>query len=218
MHVFDIIGPVMIGPSSSHTAGAARIGRVARELLGEVPRGARIGLYGSFAATASGHGTDRALAAGLLGMAVDDPALRGSLKAAREQGIAIEFYQAQLREAHPNTAVVEAWGDGGRVTVRAASVGGGAIRVEELDGLPVSFSGEANTLILRHQDKPGAIAQVSRLLADEGINIATMQVFRESAGGLAVMVLEIDGWPRPGVVQALRALPEVRRLSLLRKI
>lgn len=218
MHVFDIIGPVMIGPSSSHTAGAARIGRVARGLLGQRPQGARIGLYGSFAATASGHGTDRALVAGLLGMAVDDPALRSSLEEARRQGMAVEFYEAQLREAHPNTAVVEAWGDASRVVVRAASVGGGAIRVEELDGLPVSFSGESNTLILRHRDRPGAIAHVSRLLADALINIATMQVFRERAGGLAVMVLEIDGWPQPDLMARLRALQDVERASLLAKI
>ena len=218
MHVFDIIGPVMIGPSSSHTAGAARIGRVARELLGERPRGARIGLYGSFAATAVGHGTDRALVAGLLGMAVDDPALRSSLEEARRQGIEVAFYEARLRQAHPNTAVVEVWGDVSRVTVRAASVGGGAIRVEELDGMRVSFCGESNTLILRHRDRPGAIAQVSRLLADALINIATMQVFRENAGGLAVMVLEIDGWPQPELIERLRALKDVERATLLAKI
>ena len=218
MHVFDIIGPIMIGPSSSHTAGAARIGLVARQLLGEAPQGARIGLYGSFAATARGHGTDRTLAAGLLGLAVDDPALKDSLEMAKAQGVDLGFYQARLREAHPNTAVVEAWGERNRVSLRAASVGGGAIRVQELDGLPVNFSGEANTLILRHLDRPGAIAQVSRLLAEANINIATMQVFRERAGGLAVMALEIDGWPQPQVVEKLRALEDIQRVSLLRRI
>lgn len=218
MHVFDIIGPIMIGPSSSHTAGAARIGLVARQLLGETLRGARIGLYGSFAATARGHGTDRALAAGLLGLAVDDPVLKDSLEIAKAEGVDLGFYQVRLREAHPNTAVVEAWGERNRVSLRAASVGGGAIRVQELDGLPVNFSGEANTLILRHLDRPGAIAQVSRLLAEANINIATMQVFRERAGGLAVMALEIDGWPQPQVVEKLRALEDIQRVSLLRRI
>jgi len=175
-------------------------------------------LYGSFAATASGHGTDRALVAGIMGMAVDDPALRGSLHEAKRRGIDVEFYTAELREAHPNTALIDAWKGESHLQVRAASIGGGSIRVQELDGMPVSFSGEANTLILRHRDRPGAIAQVSRIIAEEKLNIATMQVFRQSMGGLAVMVLEIDGWPEETVLQKLREAKDIERVSLLRKI
>ncbi|MEF9895223.1 MAG: L-serine ammonia-lyase, iron-sulfur-dependent subunit beta [Clostridia bacterium] len=218
MDVFDIIGPVMIGPSSSHTAGAARIGRVARGLLGEAPVSARIGLCGSFAATGSGHGTDRAIVAGLLDMAVDDPRLRDSFQIAQAQGLAFTFYTAQLRDAHPNTALIEASGSTRSVKLRAASVGGGSIRVEAIDDLAVSFSGESHTLVLPHRDKPGVIAQVTRLLAEPAINIGTMQVSREQAGGEAVMVLEVDALPDAELVEKLSRLKDVERVALIRRI
>ncbi len=218
MRVFDIIGPIMIGPSSSHTAGAARIGRVARYLLGEGPTCARIGLCGSFAATAKGHGTDRALIAGLLDMDVDDARIRESFDCAREAGLSFEFYEALLRDAHPNTAVIEVRGATRTLTLRASSVGGGSIRVEELDGLPVSFTGSAHTLIIAHRDQPGMIAQVAGVLAYQAVNIGSMQVFREAQGGTAVMVMEVDAVPSERAIHALNALPGIDRATLLLKL
>ena len=216
MNLFDIIGPVMIGPSSSHTAGAARIGRVARQLLGEPPVKAVVSFHGSFEKTYRGHGTDRAAVGGLLDMAVDDERLRRSLHIAKEQGLEVTFRAVHLRDAHPNTVVVEAVGESGRrVRVQAASIGGGSIRVQYLDGLEVGFSGEKITLVIRHTDAPGAIAMVTRLLSEAGINIATMRVFRHEVGGKACMAIELDARPEPALLAALRALPGLKDVTLL---
>ena len=175
---------------------------------------ARIGFHGSFAKTYHGHGTDRAIAGGLLGMDVDDPGLRGALVQAREKGLEITFEPVQLRDAHPNTVLLSiAAPDGRELSVRAASVGGGRVLIQELNGLEVNFSGEENTLIIRHRDMPGAIAQVSSLLAGADVNIATMRVFRQKAGGSAVMALELDRLPDPSIVAALRCLRGHRRCN-----
>lgn len=219
MDLFDIIGPVMIGPSSSHTAGAARIGRVARHLLGETPVFAKIGLYGSFAKTWQGHGIDRAILGGLLDMGVDDERLRDSRELAAKAGLQYVFTSVNLKNAHPNTVVLELTGaQGGFVTVQAASVGGGNIRVQYLNGLEVGFSGACTTLIIQHHDTPGVIADVSRAVAAAGLNIATMRVFRSEAGGNAVMALELDETPEDATLAALRSLKQVRRVTLLNKI
>lgn len=216
MNLFDIIGPVMIGPSSSHTAGAARIGRVARQLLGERPVSAVVSFHGSFEKTYQGHGTDRAVAGGLLDMGVDDERLRDSLRLAREAGLSITFSAVRLRDAHPNTVVVAVTGESGkRVEVQAASIGGGSIRVQYLDGLEVGFSGETTTLVIRHTDAPGAIAMVTHLLSVAGINIATMRVFRREAGGEAVMAIELDQRPGEELTAALGALPAIYDVTLL---
>lgn len=219
MDIFDIIGPVMIGPSSSHTAGAARIGRVARRLLGETPARADIALAGSFAGTGRGHGTDRAILAGLMDMGVDDPRIRDSLEIARVSGMEYAFTNIELANAHPNTAILRLTGRGGEsLDVRAASVGGGAIRVEELNGLKVDFSGAANTVVISHTDEPGIIANVSGLIAAQKINIATMQVFRRFPGGEAVMVIETDEIPGADVMRMLKALPGIHTARMLEKI
>ena len=156
MRLFDVLGPVMIGPSSSHTAGAARIGYTAQKLLGEVPAKADIGLYGSFATTGKGHGTDRALVAGLLGLRPDDPRLPDSFALAEEQGMAVlRSHPVELRSAHPNTAVLRLTARSGReLSLKAASVGGGRIRVTEIDGVPADFGGDSNTLIIHNEDIP----------------------------------------------------------------
>ena len=219
MNLFDIIGPVMIGPSSSHTAGAARIGRVARQLLGEKPVRAVVSFPGSFEKTYQGHGTDRAVAGGLMDFPVDDERLRRSLRLAKEAGLDIIFRPVHLRDAHPNTVVVEATGESGKqVTVQAASIGGGSIRVQYLDGLEVGFSGEKTTLVIRHTDAPGAIAMVTHLLSDARINIATMRVFRREAGGEAIMAIELDERPGNALMTALRMLPAVTDVTLLDQI
>lgn len=219
MDIFDVIGPIMIGPSSSHTAGAARIGRVARRLLGTEVEWASIGLYGSFASTYQGHGTDRAIVAGLMDMGVDDIRIRESLSLAEQAGMHFAFHTIDaLRDAHPNTAVILARGAGAQVEIQAASVGGGAIRVERLDGIRVSFTGENNTLVITHTDAPGVIAQVSSLLAGQGVNIATMQVFRTVPGGDAVMVIESDELPTRSTLECLRGLRAVNSVTMLQRL
>lgn len=218
MDLFDLIGPVMIGPSSSHTAGAARIGLTARLLLGEEVARAEIGLHGSFAKTYRGHGTDRAIVGGLMGMQVDDPRLRDSLALAREQGIKLIFSAVNLRGAHPNTVRMTVTGVTGRMlTIEAASVGGGNIEVHRLDGLNVVFTGKENTLIIHHTDAPGMIAAVTGLLAREALNIANMQVYRRQAGADAMMVLELDGVPAPETLEAIRALADIRSATFLKR-
>lgn len=193
LDIFDILGPVMVGPSSSHTAGAVRIGRMARTLLGSRPVKAEIGLYGSFAETGQGHGTDRALVAGLLGLKPDDLDIPRSFELAQEQGLQVAFFAARLREAHPNTAVLTVEDAAGkRLTLQAASTGGGRIRVDQLNGVDVSFTGMYNTLIIRHQDIAGRVADVTRELADVKVNIATMSLCRDRRGGDALTVIETD--------------------------
>lgn len=193
MSLFDILGPVMVGPSSSHTAGAVRMGLVGRQLLGGTPATAHIVLHGSFAATGTGHGTDRALIAGLLGMEPDDGRIPMSFALARDAGMEFTFERRELRNAHPNTALLSLTApDGSHVSLQCASTGGGRILVTALDGAEVSFSGEHNTLIIRNEDRPGMVSLVSSLLADAGVNIATLQLCRDKRGGSAAMVIEVD--------------------------
>lgn len=193
MSIFEILGPVMVGPSSSHTAGAVRIGSIARQLLGAAPAEAAIHLHGSFAATGMGHGTDRAIVAGLLGMEPDDRRIPQSFEEAEKAGLRFTIDKVDIRDAHPNTAeLVLSSADGRRVTVQASSIGGGRICVNKLDGVSVNFSGESNTLVVYNEDRPGLVADVSSLVACTNVNIATLQLFRDKRGGTAVMVLEID--------------------------
>ena len=193
MNIFDILGPVMVGPSSSHTAGAVRIGLIARRLLGGQPATARITLSGSFAATGTGHGTDRALVAGLLGMKPDDIRIPDSFALAEEQGLAFTFDKTELKEAHPNTAILQLSTAGGReLEVQASSLGGGRIMVNKLDGINVNFNGDSPTLIVHNLDQPGHVAEVTSMLSHKSVNIATMQLYRNHRGGYAVMVIETD--------------------------
>jgi len=216
MDLFDLIGPVMIGPSSSHTAGAARIGLTARMLLGEELTRAEIGLHGSFAKTYRGHGTDRALVGGLMGMNVDDERLRDSLTIAREAGISVHFQHIVIRGAHPNTVRLTVTGVSGRLLViEAASVGGGNIEVHRIDGLGVNFTGKENTIIIRHTDTPGAIAAVTGTLASWNLNIANVQGYRRQQGGDAMIVMELDGVPEQDAIDTIGALPGVQGVTFL---
>ena len=193
MNIFDILGPVMVGPSSSHTAGAVRIGLIARRLLGGQPATARITLSGSFAATGTGHGTDRALVAGLLGMKPDDIRIPDSFALAVEQGLAFTFDKTELKEAHQNTSILQLSTAGGReLEVQASSLGGGRIMVNKLDGINVNFNGDSPTLIVHNLDQPGHVAEVTSMLSHKSVNIATMQLYRNHRGGYAVMVIETD--------------------------
>ena len=193
MNIFDIIGPVMVGPSSSHTAGAVRIGYVSRKLLGEPVRSAKLLLYGSFLATGKGHGTDRALIAGLLGMQPDDERVPFAFEEADRVGMAFEFGEANLKEAHPNSVVLQMTGESGKeLEVIAASLGGGRMKICKLDGMEANFCAEYPTLIVQNLDKPGCVATVTTMLSERGINIATLQLYRDSRGGDAVMAVECD--------------------------
>ena len=216
MDMFDLIGPIMIGPSSSHTAGAARIGKLARMLLGGEPAEARIGLWGSFQKTYKGHGTDRALVGGLMGMEVDDPRLRDSLTLAAQAGLTATFYNARLRNAHPNTVVMELTSRAGRtLKLQAASVGGGEIVIQSVDGLETAISGHGNTLVLTYKDTPGMIAHISGEVAAGGLNIATMRVSRSTAGGEAMVTLELDGGASAALISALQGLSDVYHVAYL---
>lgn len=193
MRLFDILGPVMVGPSSSHTAGAVRIGLAARKLLGEEPAHADISLHGSFALTGHGHGTDCALIAGLLGMQPDDLRIPDSFKEAEKRGLTVKLSAVQLRNVHPNTARLQLTGVNGRtLDVVAESIGGGRIRIVSIDGIDANFSGEHNTLIVHNQDVPGHVAAVTTALMQRHVNIASMQLYRSEQGGYAVMILECD--------------------------
>ena len=194
MNVFDILGPVMIGPSSSHTAGAARIGRITLALLGAPAVKADIFLHGSFAKTYKGHGTDKALIAGIMGMATDDSRIRRAPELAREQGLEVSITTGDIDGAHPNTARVTLTDvTGNTVSLLGSSIGGGNIFVKEVNGMEVSITGQHTTLIVLHRDAPGTIAAVTEVMADAGVNICNFRLSRQSRGGEAVMTIEIDG-------------------------
>lgn len=217
MNIFDLIGPVMVGPSSSHTAGAVRIGFAARKLLGEAPVRAEILLQGSFAATGRGHGTDKAIIAGLLGMHPDDGRIPDSFETARQQGLDFSFDTAELRASqHPNTAKLRLTGASGKVLdITAASVGGGRIEVRELDGMPMCFPADKPTLLVSNTDRPGSISEVSGILAAEHINIATFHVNRDSRGGRAVMVIECDSSVSPDTLRAISEMPGILSVAFI---
>jgi len=216
LNIFDIMGPIMVGPSSSHTAGAVRIGQVARRLLAAQPISVEILLHGSFAATGSGHGTDRALVAGLLGLAPDHPDIPNSFRLAESAGMEVSIRPIDLRDAHPNTAVLKMTRPDGRVLeIRAASLGGGRIRVESIDGMNAAFSGEYPTLIIRNEDKPGIVSEVSSLLSSRNCNIATMQLYRDRRGGLAVMVIECDSSVSQDILDTLEEMDGIVRCTYL---
>ena len=216
MNIFDIMGPVMVGPSSSHTAGAARIGYLTRKLLGSTPHRAELLLHGSFAATGAGHGTDLALAAGLLGMRPDDPRLPRAFALAAEAGMELTLGKTVLRGVHPNTVLLKVEdGAGKRLEVTASSLGGGRVQVCAIDGLEARFTGELPTLIIRNQDRPGMVAEVTGVLSRRSVNIATMQLYRNTRGGLAVMVIESDQPIWAAAVEELRACPGIERVTYL---
>lgn len=204
--LFDLIGPQMIGPSSSHTAGAARIGYVASRMAGGCVKKAIVTLYGSFAETGKGHGTDKAVVAGLLGFAPDDDRLRIAPQLAKEWGrdIRVEFSDEEMK--HPNTAgIVFENEDGRKIHMTGASIGGGNIEIQSINGMDVSFGCDYPTLLIFHQDRPGVISSVTGVLAEHEINIAFMKVFRNSRWQNACMVIETDGEVEDCLVEQIRS-------------
>ncbi len=193
MQLFDIIGPVMVGPSSSHTAGAAKIGYVCHKLMRERIIKAEIRLYGSFLATGNGHGTKLAIVAGLLGMQPDDMRIPNAYEYASKEGMEISFGEAILKNAHPNSVQLILRGESGRMLeIVGESIGGSQINIREIDGLSANISGDYPTLIVHNLDQPGHVTEVTSMLAHKGINIATMQLYRDTRGGNAAMVIECD--------------------------
>lgn len=190
--IFDIIGPIMVGPSSSHTAGAARIGKVVRRIFGEQPESVDIYLYESFAKTYRGHGTDIALVGGLLGMEPDDARLADSLKLAYESGMEVCFVPKKEKAEHPNMVQIKVSKGTHKLTVTGISIGGGNIQISEVNGFKLSLSLGTPTFIIVQQDVPGMIAKITQLFSEAKVNIGTMTVTRESKGEKAIMIIETD--------------------------
>ena len=216
MNLLDIIGPVMVGPSSSHTAGAVKIGRVCQRLLAEKVAKAEIYFHGSFLATGKGHGTDKAVVAGLLGMKVDDPSIPDSFRIAEKEGMHFTIKGIDLGDVHPNSVKMILTGQTGRtLEVIAASIGGGSIEICEVDGLSANFSGDYPTLIVHNIDKPGYVAEVTAILAAKAVNIATMKLYRGSRGNNAVMVIECDQEIEQDCIEALEQTKGILKVTYL---
>ncbi|MRN55398.1 L-serine ammonia-lyase, iron-sulfur-dependent subunit beta [Paenibacillus monticola] len=215
--VFSIIGPAMVGPSSSHTAGAARIGRAARQVLGELPSVAEVTFFGSFSATYQGHGTDRAIAGGLLDFTTDDPRLPDSLELAAEAGMEISFRQGTGLFPHPNTVRLHLTGrdTGSELTLTGISIGGGNIEIVDINGFGVKLTGMYPTVLIDHMDYLGVLASVTDVMRRGHFNIGHMSLDRKNRSGAALTVLELDESATPELIHDLEALPAVKSVKLV---
>ena len=214
--VFDVLGPIMIGPSSSHTAGAARLGKIFGVMAGEDIEKVEFLLHGSFGKTYRGHGTDRALVAGILGMEPSDERLRDALEIAKERNIDITFTEKDLGDVHPNTVKALIGCSGGRqFTAQGSSIGGGSIIITEVDGEEVEFTGAYPTLIISHKDIPGQVSKVTTLLYTQGINIAYMKVFRHHRGDTATMVFETDDNIPQALLDCITGIMDVKSVTYI---
>ena len=215
--VFDVLGPNMIGPSSSHTAGAARIGFLAQKMIGGNVVRADFTLYGSFAKTYHGHGTDRALLGGIMGFSTDDMRIRNSFEIAQETGLAYTFTPNETEiEIHPNTVDISITNKNGQtMSIRGESLGGGKVRIVRINGVKVDFTGEYSAIIVVQQDKPGVVAQITKVLSDRGVNIAFMRLFREAQGHTAYTIVESDGTLPEDVTENLKDNVNVRDVMVV---
>ncbi len=214
--VFDVLGPIMIGPSSSHTAGAARLGKIAGTMAGCRIVKVDFLLHGSFGKTYKGHGTDRALIAGVLGMEPSDERLRDALQIAKDQGIEIKFIEKDLGDVHPNTVkFIITCANHRVISVMGSSIGGGNIQITEVDGDKVEFTGAYPTLIISHKDVPGQVSKVTAYLYENNINIAFMKVFRNDRGKIANMVFETDNKIPSEVLENIKKIPDIERLTYI---
>lgn len=203
----------MIGPSSSHTAGAVRIGKAARNLFGKEPKWARIHLYESFAKTYKGHGTDFALAGGLLGFDTDDPRMNQALEIAKERGLEIEFIEDSAGVDHPNTARLMIGDEDDQVELVGISIGGGKVEITELNGFELRLSGNHPAILIMHNDRFGAIASVTEILAKHEINIGHMEVNRKDVGKEALMVIEVDQNVEDSILKELEGADHIEQIS-----
>lgn len=214
--IFDVAGPIMVGPSSSHTAGAARIGRIAGQIVNGDFDAVTFGLFGSFDKTGKGHGTDRALLAGVMGYEPDDEEIPHSFEIAKQRGLDYKFYSVDLEGAHENTTVVTFFKNGNKVSeIQASSIGGGNIRVDKIDGYTVGISGTLNTIFVSQDDQKGVISHVATVLADNDINIATMKVSRSQKSKDAICVIEIDGCVDERILEELGKNPHIKFVRLI---
>ena len=217
--LLDIIGPVMVGPSSSHTAGACRIGLLARCLVGGTPERARSELHGSFARTGEGHGTDKAIVGGLMGFRPDDERLREAREIAEREGLDYTFEKTTLSgDAHPNTVRITLERGDRRAVVTGSSLGAGRVVVTDIDGYPVEITGNYHTIVLVAEDVKGSVARIATILAAHELNIATLKLTRKARGGDAFMVIEVDDVPGEDVRDEIRTLPWVRWAFRLDKV
>ncbi len=217
LSLFDVIGPNMIGPSSSHTAGAASIGLFVSKMFGRPIKKAVFTLYGSFAQTYQGHGTDRALLGGVLGFETDDPRIRDAFVIAEERGIAYEFVADEKTvTAHPNTAdILLEDPEGYTLLVRGESIGGGKMQIVRINQIEVAFTGEYSTLICAQRDVPGVITHISSCLSAYNVNIAFMRLFREKKGTTAYTVIESDEWIPNEILEDIKSSPNIQDLMLI---
>ncbi len=215
--IFEAVGPLMIGPSSSHTAGAARLGRAAAAIVTEPFTRVSFGLYGSFAKTYKGHGTDIALVAGVLGMEEDEEELRHAFKIAKERGLAFDFYEADLEGMHENSVRITFYTESGREReILGSSLGGGQILICGIDGFPVEMRLNTNTLFVLQEDRKGVIYRITRILARNEINIGTMTVTREEKGARACCVIETDSLIGEDVMDAIRGVEYVHQAQAIK--
>lgn len=219
--ILDIIGPVMVGPSSSHTAGACRLGLIARDLVAGTPERALIELHGSFARTGEGHGTDKAIVGGLLGFRPDDERLRDALNIMEREGLDYRFEKTTLGvepQVHPNSVRITVDREHRHHVMLGASLGAGRIKVSEIDGYPVEVDGSSHTIVMVAEDVKGSVARITGILSESGVNIATLRLSRKQRGGDAFMVIEVDEAPGEQVRDDLRALPWVRWTHRIDKV
>ena len=214
--VFDVIGPIMIGPSSSHTAGALRISQVAYKIFKDEIKEAKFTLYGSFSQTYKGHGTDRALIGGILGFDTENEKIKNSFELANEKGISVKFEIGEMDpDMHPNTVEIDLKGEQKTLSLMGESIGGGAIIIKKINGIDVKFTGEYTTVIVQQTDKPGVAAHITKVLTEQGINIAFMSIFRESMGEKAFTVLELDEKIKPDLLDELKNSPNINDVFLV---
>ncbi|MBR4049685.1 MAG: L-serine ammonia-lyase, iron-sulfur-dependent subunit beta [Clostridia bacterium] len=218
--VFDVIGPNMVGPSSSHTAGAASIALLAGKMIGERITRVTFTLYGSFAKTYKGHGTDKALVGGILGFETDDVRIRDSFNIAKENGLEFDFVcnNSDDEDIHPNTVDMEIVGESGRqLTVRGESLGGGKVMLTRINGVKVQFTGEYHALIVIQRDNPGVVAGITSVLSSWDVNIAYLRVFREEKGGLAYTIVESDEEISEKAVEVIKKNPAIQDIMLVQR-
>lgn len=215
--IFQVAGPLMIGPSSSHTAGAAKIGKAARQIVGADFDEVRFGLFGSFDKTGQGHGTDRALLAGVMGLNEYDEEIPNSFEIAAKAGIKFEFHSVDLDNAHENTAIITFFKNGEKkIEIQGASTGGGNIRIEKIDGYDIGVTGMLPTIFVRQDDKKGVISHVATILAENDINVATMRVSRSGKSEEAICVIEIDDAIDDALVEKLKDYKHIKSVRLIK--
>jgi len=216
--ILDVMGPVMVGPSSSHTAGTARLGRVAREILEEDPVAVRFVLHPPLAATYRGHGSDFALVGGSIGLSVDDPRIPEAIRIAEQRDVNVEFAEEDLGDVHPNTVRVEIHGKTREAEISGSSIGGGVIEVFKINGFQTRFKGDSPTLLLFYRDRPGMISEVTNIIAEEGINIASLSCSRKQRGKDAFMQIDVDSPLSEAALGRIRGTEDVEEARYLDRI